>query len=532
MTLNALPGQSNGSSASSYKDIVDEILAGFPNHRQVIDSAQRNLRVYQGQFNLAPIVRPETDYQPSRKPRYSRIMKRVVDALTSNLYRTGPKRTLAEHPEATKWLETIYRRNWIDARWQQADRYTLISDTAMFEVKPTTDPRRPLDIRLWDASCFIAWSDPEIPLRPIAVAVRDMYNNQKRVRLWTDVSITTFMTKQWKASDTSSGTSYYQIGQPIENPYGFLPFAWAHVDLPDYDFHVPGPGDSLCALNESISLALTETSDAVEMNLWPILVGKNIREGWQPKKPMRPGSVMFPPSQSAADGEQGEADLDYLQADSSFVSASWDDIHAYIDHSLEMIGVPVATVRMIQDSARSGVSIMAEQAPLVAWAEGRQRPFGIYEEGLAEVVLRMGAAHLGSQDRAELKASARQLLDAADDCQLAIKWPRMYARVPGAEANADDQFLLDSGLSSRTVVVMDRYQMSRPEAREYLEEIAEDLQYEETLFGPIQQAQLDRMKPPETHVAPQEENDESVDPESESDAESNPELEPADAASA
>jgi hypothetical protein len=185
-----------------------------------------------------------------------------------------------------------------------------------------------------------------------------------------------------------------------------------------------------------------------------------------------------------ATGEGGRgADAAYLQADSSFVAASWEDFRSYVDMVLEHTGVPPGTIKMEQTSVASGVRVIADHIPLIQWAESRQRPFTRYEDELAKLVLTIGAMHLGAQSDRDALATADPLGQVAADPGLVLRWADMYPYLPGPDRNADDGWLLENHLTSRTMVLMKRDKLTRAEARQLLDEIAGDEQHEREVLG-------------------------------------------------
>jgi hypothetical protein len=477
-------------------DIEREILAGMPNARKRLDDALYNLEFYNGDFSRFPVRRPDEENGDRSRKRTSLIMQRTVNVLTENLYRAGPKRTLQDAPDASEWLEAVYKANAADALWQQADRWTLVGDAALIQVEPTANVDRPIRLRVWDASSFEVWTDPNEPTEAAAVAILDKYDNRRRIRLWTPEEVRVYATEKLMVGQTSGGTAYRRVSA-IPNGLGVTPFAFVHFNYPACEFWSGGPGSYLRSVNDVANAALTDGFDSISVNLLPILMLRNVRAGFAPKR-LRPGAIWDLPGEGGnVTRDVAEPSAEYLQANPAYVAASWEDLQSYLDHVLEMLGVPPAAVRMIQDSARSGVSIVAEQIPLITWAEGRQRPFGYYEADLARVVLQVGARHLGAQAFGTMQATAAQLMDAVE-APLTLDWPDLYPRMPGPDTDASDQWELDNGLESRVSILMRRKKWKREEAEAHLEQVAADLKRERAMFGepdPKQQQQPDPKQP-------------------------------------
>ena len=481
-----------------FKRVDEEIRSrGLKDHASRIASAQANLSFYEGKFDLSPARdRGNTAYDSSRYPRYSLIMQRIVNVLSMNLYARPPGRTFVAPEEdpgkktaydaATQWLNQCYKSNRMEAKWQRADALSIISSVAAFQVALTDNPALPVMIKLWDAGQFNVWFNRDDPCIPEIVAVTDSIGDRDRIRLYSDEKIVTYLT-QTPRSDRSEGWTEYQkytFDSESPNVLGELPFAFAHFMVPVCSFWCGSPGDNLRTANDGVNYSMTESFDCVRYNLRPIMKLKNVRPDWRPPAPVRPGDVWN--MVGAADNSSevpAEPDAEYLQADASFVEAGWNDVQSFIDHTLEMNGVPPSVIRMTQDSVRSGVAIVAEQLPLIAWAETRQVPFGFYEEDLARLVLLAGTRHMGRQKVAEYQVTASQLGIVLENPGLSLKWPNMYPRIPGQDQDTSDQFRLDNKLVSRTMLLMEREQLTREEAEAKLQQIADDLESEEKLFG-------------------------------------------------
>ena len=102
-------------------------LKGLRTQQSRLENARANLSFYEGCFQDAP-TRPKgnTAYDSARYPRYSLIMQRIVNVLTSNLYSEGPIRKFVppdgspdkSYEAATSWIQECYRRNRMDSVWQ------------------------------------------------------------------------------------------------------------------------------------------------------------------------------------------------------------------------------------------------------------------------------------------------------------------------------------------------------------------------------------------------------------------------------
>lgn len=490
--------------AALLKQVDREIAEfGLRSQRDRLLAAQGNLAFYQGDFARAPVRdRGNTSYDSARFPRHSMIMQRIVDVLTQTLYGEGPIRKLVApegtpkgpYERATKWLNECYSRNRMDSLWQYADAMGVVSQVAAFQVGAQEDPEWPVRIQLWDAGQFCVWPSRDDPCRPEIVAILDIFEGRNRIRVYSDEWIRTYLSSaaSGNAPMDSPLSREYRFDKEAPNPYRLLPFSFAHFRLPVCDFWCGSPGSHLRTVNDSINFSMTEGFDCIRYNLRPIVTLKDVRPEWRPPAPVYPGDVW---NLSAASDSTREVAKDptaeYLQADAGFVEAGWQDIQSFVDHTLEMNGVPPSVIRMTQDSVRSGVAIVAEQLPLMQWAKKRQKPFEYYEEELVRVVLKIGARHLGRQDDDEYQTTAGDLQIVAEHPGLVLKWPNLYPRIPGQEQDQADDFRLEKKLVSRTMLLMEREGLTREEAETRLEEIAEDLARERELFGDEMTAEVE-----------------------------------------
>jgi len=464
---------------TTIRAINSDILAGLTDgENRRLDGAKEQEDFYRGRFEQYPTRPPSASWKGPRFERRSRIMGWLVDTLAAHLYASGPTRTLPDRAEANDWLAAIYRRSAVDALMQEADRLSAVGEVCAIQAEATADPDRPVKHTVWPAGSLVVWESADDPLRPDAVAVRDKFDCRRRLRLWTDEWVYTYATEKFEGA-TSGGTAYALTGS-VPNPFGILPFAFVHYNFPTTEFWSGGPGDGFRQLNDYINAALTEVGDSLRYCAKPIILAHGVRAGWRPKSPIEPGDIWDLPAEGTdAAGNGVPPDVGPLQFDLGFVEAYWADIQSFLDHSMQCADVPPAAFRMLQDSARSGASIVAEQLPLIARAKGRRRAFASYEADLCRVTLRVGAAHLAANGR----PIAGALDEAAGDPRLSLRWPEIGGRIVDPQRDQEDDYRLRNRLASRTQILMERFEFTREEAEAYLERTAEDLEKEAALLG-------------------------------------------------
>ena len=140
---------------------------------------------------------------------------------------------------------------------------------------------------------------------------------------------------------------------------------------------------------------------------------------------------------------------EYLQSDLQIEAIqAW--IRSTANSALAEIGVPLTVAFQTSGdggtTARSGVSIAAMDADLIAYTKARQPLFDIHEEALASLLLAIGASPPALQGTLALA-----LADAAQDPQLRVLWGRVRVRYAGDKPGTAGACRLSRGLSETQV---------------------------------------------------------------------------------
>jgi hypothetical protein len=456
--------------ALDQKQIEAEILGGLPNEKDRLQHAYDQLRYSQASFEEYPTRTRDGRWRSGSPRRTSPLFKRVVSVLTSSLYKSPPVRKLRD-PVATEWLAQAYKTSRMAAKWKRADELTLISGFAAFQFRGTDDPLNPIKIILWGADEIAYWVDPDDPLVPFAVSCSDRFDGMTRLRLWTKQQIVTYVTDRGHTHVAWGGTAFREFNRKA-NPYldlngeGILPFSFAHWETPTQVFTTNCPGYGLMECNHYVNEDLDKLGDAKNYLGRPIGIASGVDATWVAPTEIKPGDFMVLPASDVDAGGTGVLPtLSYLLPDLAFVQVDWDDLNFYIDHTLEMNGVPPVLIRMIQTSARSGESIKAEQTPLVQWVEGRRSAWADYEDDAAHKCVDVTAAHLRANG---VTADADKLQAISDDWQFTLRWPNLYTLTPGPERDLADDYRLERGYVSKVGIIMERDALSEVEAIEHL----------------------------------------------------------------
>jgi hypothetical protein len=456
-------------------EIEQEILGGLPNEKDRLQEAYDQLQYSKAEFDEYPTRTRDGRWKSGSPRRTSPLFRRVVSILTANLYKSNPTRKLAD-PIATEWLAQTYKFSRMHAKWKRADELTLISGFCAFQFQGTTDPLNPIRVLLWGADEVVTWEDPDDPLTPYALSTSDRYDGMTRLRLWTKDQIVTYVTDKGHTHVAWGGTAFKEVNRK-RNPYrtpegeGILPFSFAHWETPTQTFTTNSPGRGLKECNHYVNEDLDKLGDAKNYLGRPIGVASGVDATWTPPVEIKPGDFMVIPAADIDAGGTGtQPTLSYLLPELGFIGADWNDLNFYIDHTLEMNGVPPVLIRMIQTSARSGESIKAEQTPLVTWVEGRRSAWTDYEDDAAKKCVEVTAAHLRANN---VTADAARLQAIADDWEFTLRWPNLYTLTPGPERDLADDYRLERGYVSKVGIIMERDGLSEVEAVEHLVKVQE-----------------------------------------------------------
>jgi hypothetical protein len=466
---------------------------------------------YNGNFESYLADWTQNDGTRMNAARFSLIMRRTVDVLSTHLYRKGPKREIVGYPEVTAILERIYSANNFDTMMQMADRTTFITDSAAIEFVPNDGMDAltvPVKIRLWDASEFVPIFSNEDPLVPISVATLSTFGDNKVARVFTAEEISRYSGPIWHNQQTVDYTKTaaleastigfkMEFGYPQPNYLGVLPFEFVHYELPRNSFWTPGIGLQLAHMNLHINRRLSDLADNI-IQWRPKGVLRNVKPDWNFPPNQKPGQFTRLESSSNIEMNNKDAIAEFIAPDLGFTQYDWNDITAYSDHMVEMLGVPASTVRMQQQGGTSGVAIMSEQLPLIERAEARQRTFEYFEQRIAKKCLQVAAAQLANatpQDEMSAMMIQQQIMaiDAAMadfDNAFKVIWPIMTKNRPGPDRDAHDAFQLNFNLKSRTSMLSEDYGMTKDEAFMKVQEEMQIIMQENMMLAQAQAAMM------------------------------------------
>lgn len=489
--LGKLASFSTSAVPANYPAIHAEIIGGLKNERDRMARARVARDYYEGNFEPY-----QTDYgrilairdnAPNR--RSIPYVRSIIDAKTRRLYMADPKRTITENPQASDYLAMLYSKGRVTPKLKDSLKFAALGGVCALQVElnaPKSDgeaqatlalARPAVNFRLWAADEFAVWCSPDEPLTPYAVAVLDRYDNQTRCRLWTPEVFAVYTSKKWDGTTATAGTRVFEQVSEETNFIGLVPFAFQWWTEPTKDFWVWCPGDELVRINDHANARMSKIADDTLFSR-PITYGRNIREGWKLPDRYQAGDVVYVPAatETIGDGMEGPS-LETTMVDLSYLAADREELESHLELQGEMHGVPKEQWRLRGGNAASGVSIIAEQLPIIEECEARQQLLESTEKDLALVTLMTVSAWLGTDG--EVTAPIGQAITSFD---MAIQWAPLTKNRPGPDFDQGQQFEIVNGLISEIQAWQARTGGTREEAIEHFVQMAEDRQLIQSLM--------------------------------------------------
>jgi hypothetical protein len=476
----------------SLDSVEEEVRSGLPTAEERLECAKANEDFYQLRNALYVEKRDsEEGADFARRPkRTSKLTRKAVTTLTSLLYSPGPSRAFEGLPAgAEELIAGVYAANHVNALMQRADRKATLNDCCALQAVGTGDPKRPVRLYLWGADEFEPFFRDDDPTTPWAVCTRSLMRQGgkawRRYELWSKHEHRVYTTKpvDWlyflaTASGTRadyrpdlSGTVDARGRGDGANPYGVLPFAFVWNETPVDRFWGSGIGSALRDCNAEVDRELSDLAEHVQKFLNPRLFLRNVSGGFRWRD--QPGRPTHLPPRPGTEGEVApDPDIFALQVQLA-VEETWLDAEKYANQTFYELDVPLSAVRQDQSGPTSGIQIIAEQAPLLAYTKARQAPFAQYERGVAQVILAVAG---GYYEKPEWAA-------AAENVELRLTWPEPAVPVPSPETDDADDWELARGVTSLVDIIARRRGVTRDQAMDVLKQVAKDREEVAEIFG-------------------------------------------------
>lgn len=466
-------------------DLLSEVRAEV--EAGLYERTREDLAAYEQQLdylemrNFAHLERrpseTETDFR-ARPKRFCYVTRKAIRTL-ARLYTPGPARkfegtseaegeTPATSAAASFLLDLVYPQQHINALLQKADQLATLHGVCAVQPVPTGKEDDPVRLDLWGRNEFVPYFTDDDYRNPAAVVTKSLEYRGKKARtvyrLWTKQRVDTFAT-DWAEHDPRAGAMQSRAARHVPadsgaHPYGVVPFAFFHNSLPVDKFDGSGIGSALAHANGEADADLSDEAEIVRTFLAPKLFGVNISESFRWKDRVD-GIVRLPWQTSPEDGVP-PPDVFFRQPTLD-VEQAWLHVEKYLNQTFEDLDVPVKAVRGESHWEASGIAIVVGMAPLLQYLRDRQAPFGVYEQELADLVLTVAGTWY---DSPELSAFAGTPLE--------LHWPPVAIPIPSQEVDAGYEAGLRMGTESPVTIAMKKGGLTREQAEEYLEQVAED----------------------------------------------------------
>ena len=467
-------------------DVIEtEVQGGLQSHVDRLQEAF-DCEEYLAGRNIAYLKRRQSeeylDYL-NRPKRTSKLTRKVIRKLAEHMYAPGPTRTLDKSDAAVQsWLNEVYESNHINALMQKADQKANLNAACAIQVVCTGQPDKPVALRLWGAHEFVPFFPPYDPTTPWAiVTIHREQKHQKanvserlRMEAWSRDEYRQYVTGWQEKPATYSALFGRQSsfvpqmyakpdGEAQPNPYGCLPFAFVHDELPVCSFWEGGIGTALRECNEELDREISMIAEHVKDCIAPDRFLRNVAPAWRREK--RTGAWQrLEPDTKAMQPESGIQPEAFFAQPQVNTEAGWADVRQYADGFLEEIDVPLTAVRDGNPVEMSGVALQTKLRPLLERVRQRQIPFGRYEQDLAKTIL-TAAGNYYKLD---------PLLSAVDTTTLSLVWPEPTFGDPSPERDGSDDWELQHGIKSLVDVVAERRGVTREKALEIIEQVFDD----------------------------------------------------------
>lgn len=395
------------------------------------DSARRQAgRVlwdfYRGdQLRYLPRHAAESHADFARRPhRHTLNLTRVLVDILSQLYRRPVKRTITGDTRAAERIRAAFARNPLDLLLLNVDRLARLHGVCAVGANWQEG-----QIRLWPwpahRLCVVA--DPLWPARPLAV-IAFPAGDGGLAHVWT---------AQHFASVNNG-----RVIHEAEHGLGRVPFAFVHDRSPVDGFWVEGRGLSIVPANAEFNAKLTELAQTVSLQGFGVMEIVN-PDPAQPLVVSPARAIQFSVSGNQPYGVN-------FKAPNAPIAELIADLEFHLRTLLKTQRIPESVLSVHAASNISGVSILAQQTPVLEDRVERQQLFRAFESDLAQLYAALLREHEGlggpvelhvNYPEPELEQSATERM-AMDDWRLkhglVTPWALMRRDDPDAFASDEE----------------------------------------------------------------------------------------------
>lgn len=377
------------------------------------------------QLRYIPRLPGESAGEFLRRPhkQFLNITRAIIDVL-SQLYRRPVERTIDADARVRERIQRVLARNPMDRLLLGVDRMARLHGVAAVRVSFEQG-----EVRFWPwpAHRLIVLPDvdrPDTPGALIAFAAGD----GSLAHVWSP--------------DLVSTVAGGRIIEEESHGMGRVPFAFVHDRLPVEGFWVEGRGRSVAYANTEFNAKLSELAHTVAMQ------GFGIMEIVNPD-PTR--DIAVGPARAISFNVSGHEPFGVnFKSPNAPITGLIADLEFFLQTLLKTQRIPDSMLSVNVGANLSGVSVLAQQTPVLEDRVERQQVFRAFENELLQVTLAVLREHEGMSGEAhvhvnfpepQLEQSAAERMS-VDDWRLrngmTTPWALMYRDDPDAYTDLAD----------------------------------------------------------------------------------------------
>lgn len=361
--------------------------------------------MYRGdQLRYIPRLPGEDAREFLRRPhkQFLNITRVVIDVL-SQLYRRPVERSLK--PESER-IRRVWARNPMDRLLLTLDRMARLQGVAAVRVSYEDG-----EVRYWpwSAERLNVLPDPDAPDRPLAV-IALAAGDGSIAHVWT--------------ADRVAEVSGGRVVLEQEHGLGRVPFAFVHDRMPLDGFFVEGRGRSLAYANAEFNAKLSELSHTVAMQ------GFGVMEIINPDPAQH---IAVGPARAIRFNVGGDEPFGVnFKSPNAPIRELIEDLEFFLRTLLKTQRIPDSVLSVHVGANVSGVSVLAQQSPVLEDRVERQQVFRAFEQELVDVTSAVLREHEG----------------AAIEPRVHVNYPEPQLEQNAAERMSVDDWRLRNGLVS------------------------------------------------------------------------------------
>ncbi|MBZ0135670.1 MAG: hypothetical protein K8I27_04800 [Planctomycetes bacterium] len=322
------------------------------------------------QLRYIPRLPGESAGEFLRRPhkQFLNITRVVIDVL-SQLYRRPVERTFETSDRARERIQRVYSRNPMDRLMLGIDRMTRLQGVGAVRVSYENG-----EVRYWPwpAHRLVVLPDFDRPDSPSAV-VAFAAGDGSLAHVWSP----------WRVSTVAGG----RILSEQEHGLGCVPFVFVHDRLPVDGFWVEGRGRGVAYANTEFNAKLSELAHTVAMQGFGVMEIVN---------PDPNQEIAIGPARAISFNVSGHEPFGVnFKSPNAPISDLIADLEFLLRTLLKTQRIPESVLSVNVGANISGVSVLAQQTPVLEDRVERQQVFRAFEQELLDTTLAVLREHEG-----------------------------------------------------------------------------------------------------------------------------------------